>query len=164
MNDLEKIIRNSEYNEKVPSGHKERFKQKHKKRFGINLIKPVLLAASVAAALVFVFTLNPYIEKKQNFVFQPEINLKLEKASDYYELQINSQLTELESLQCEISDSQKDGIMEDIMELNQSCEELETELKDNPDNEHIIHAIIANYETKTEILKLVISELKRTCV
>jgi hypothetical protein len=86
---------------------------------------------------------------------------ELMEAEIFYTSQINTAKEEI----IELSGNDKgllDDINLDMVELDKIFKELKNDLKDNSDNEEVINAMIQNYRIKLEVLKEILTQLKKS--
>jgi hypothetical protein len=140
------------------------FEEKHKIRFSKKLLKYAsvfALVISVSAVVKFGFLTNK--KTADRISNNAQINSEFYETENYYQKNYENGLAELNKMSCKSSDNQKIMVLKDIDDLNESYEELKSELKKNPMDSRIKNAMINNYENKIKLLDLVITELKKNC-
>jgi hypothetical protein len=121
-------------------------------RVEINWWKYVSVAA-VALVLILFGTIvgmqmNSDYSQSQEFV-------EYEKAEQYFSSQVNQKLKTLANFEYDAS------VEEDLRQLDEIYEELRQELmhSENPNKQHLIDAMIMNYQTKISILERVLEKM-----
>ncbi len=83
---------------------------------------------------------------------------ELQETEIYYTKQINKGLKQIQSLK--ISDQkQKTAILSDLNSMDKNYDQLKSDLKNNPDDERLVHAIINHYQVKLEAIDQVINSI-----
>lgn len=78
----------------------------------------------------------------------------------YYQTEINEKLQELKPLL--VNNPQvEDDLMKDLKELDDYCSSLQSDLRDNIDNEQVVDAMIRCYRMKLNILESLSHQLKK---
>jgi vacuolar-type H+-ATPase subunit I/STV1 len=130
----------------------------------ISLRSRVYRYVSIAAIGLVLLTvgglIGSYLTQQQqgdNLTFGA-INEEYEELENFYSQKVNTKVNELKKYRFD------ENIIEDIDELDIAFVELKKELKKQNtdiDNEEIIDEMIANYQTKIEILERVLNRLER---
>jgi hypothetical protein len=168
-NDLEKMIGKyrERFDEDNPSpNHMVSFEAKLQKRFKkSNTFKQqkvfMRIAASIAVLIIgaylsYLIYDNVKRPLKNNIITQT--TSELQETEMYYTKQINKGLEQIKSL--EISDQkQKTAILSDLNSMDKNYDQLKTELKSNPDDERLVHAIIEHYQVKLDAIDQIINSI-----
>ncbi len=145
--------------------HFERFEKKLKKR-SRNLQISVLKYAAVILPILFVLSLvfidNSNSDKAKSISNQ-KYTSELIEVESYFNNKIEKQIEEFENLKCFVNESEKQQILKDLKEIDESIDYLTFEFANNVQNEKIFHAIIVNYKSKEEILDQVLNQIKENC-
>lgn len=170
MKPFDNYIRNNldRFNSDEPlEGHFDRFDQKLDRLSDKRLSgRPVILMLRIAAAVIaislisfaVVMELRTY-SKRANYSYAvkyPELN----EAENYYTMQLNQYYTEIESLKFNNDKKEKKQILNELSDMDRQVKTMKQDLKQNPDDERIVHAIINYYQTKLELMDMIISRTK----
>jgi len=171
MNDeLERLIlnnRNSIQDEEPMEGHFERFEarlQKATKPAPIIKLRSILrVAAIVVFALLAVNQARIWLtpEKKETLSLG-SISPEYREAEFYYTNAIQLGMKQLDMLKTEglISESEQQMMLKEQKEFDLMYQKLLEDLKANPDDERVINAMLEYYQSRMNIISLVISKLK----
>jgi hypothetical protein len=161
MDLLEQKIRNELHEPAEPQkGHLSRFETKLGDRFGnsrsLNWIVPAY-AASIAIALAFSALL--YFSGNQDA--KSELILLLEdeeyaESERYFQQQVEEKIATLKVLEPDISSK-----LMDIMEFDESLNNLKKDLEETPGDERVVEAVINTYMLKLEALDNMVLILKK---
>jgi len=171
MNDeLERLIINNRpsiQNEEPMDGHFERFEarlQKVSKPTSKNHLKLFLrIAAIVVFALLAVNQARIYFfPEKEEVLSLGSISEEYREVEFYYTNSIQSGMNQWEKLKNEglISVTEQQMMQKEQEEFDQMFQKLQEDLKANPDDERVINAMLEYYQTRMNIMNLVISKLK----
>ena len=167
---LENIISENKdfFNDAEPlDGHFGRFEEKLEKEFGKRKKLNFRIVWQVAAAVAFIFlTINQAI-----IFFAPKENQNINLASVspeygeiemYYVSAINSGLLNWNALQNEgiLTAEEKSMLDEELKEFDLTFKNLQEELKANPDDERVINAMIEFYQSKLNVITIIIENIK----
>ncbi len=167
MDPLEKFItqnRNLFDDAEPDPGHFKRFearlRSEERKTYFISS-RPVMLriAASLAVLIAFAF-LFAWSARQNYFGFFPsrpstgQIPEEVRDALSYYDGRVNERLTRIISLEkkCPAGKDISDKARDQIQALDAESNDLKNTLKDNPQNERVIAALIQNQQMKESIL------------
>lgn len=84
------------------------------------------------------------------------MSAELQEAEYYYGELIATKVAQISKL----DQNAGEEVFRDMEALDQAFNELKTDLKDNADNEEVIHAMIDNYKIKLQILEQIIDQLE----
>lgn len=169
-NNLENIISENRefFNDAEPQeGHFDRFEKRLEKEFGKQKKLNIRIIWQVAAAIAFTFlAINQAI-----IYFTPKESLNNNLASvspeygeieTYYVSAINSGLTNWDALQNAgiLSTEEKSMLDEELKEFDSTFKNLQEELKANPDDERVINAMIEFYQSKLNVITIIIENIK----
>ncbi len=153
--------------EEPRDGHFERFQSKlgHSKQFRIKKIayKSMKYAAAVIVLVSLFVVYNQYSSKDKTVIGTNIYVDEFTQATSYYNSLVEKKIEELEMLSCSNGETEKFTIKEDMIDLNNSHSELQSELSKNPENEQVKNAIINNYQMRIDFLDMVIGKLKNYC-
>lgn len=152
MSNIEDIIRsntNSFFNEDPPSGHLDRFQQRllNKNHF----IWPLL---RVAAIIVLVLSVSLALYYQD--VTIGTISSEMAETEMYYQSILDQKLNYVKNV---LNDQQYTSIKQELKVMDKNFLYLKEDLKLNPDDQRIIHAMINNYQLKIELVQQVIDQV-----
>lgn len=170
---LDDLIRNNleSFNEsEPPEGHFSRFESKMRssritglRGFRANFLK-------VAAVVVFIF-LATAVFVREIRMFQTAAGAgyvsstgetELEEAERYYSGLVNDYYSRLSNLDFSGNEQEKNLIMKELIEMDRNVELMKTDLRNSPENEIIINAIISHYQIKLELMDDIITRIEKT--
>ncbi len=150
--------------------HFERFKNRlEKKQAKQKIIMPqkTFSIAAVIAFMLFSAILANLIYKN---VHTDNVKMDFELANsdffeiqNYYQVNFKKELNELEQLNCQNSDLNKNEIFKELQKFEQNQKELESELMQNNKNEIIINAMIMNMQERSDFLNNILNKVKENC-
>jgi hypothetical protein len=170
MNDeLERLILNNResFDENEPfEGHFERFEAKLQKASKPNrriTFGPVLkIAAIVVFALLVVNQARLWLKpEKSETISLGSISPQYREVEFYYTNAIHTGMKQLESFEKEgfISKQEQQTMQQEQKEFDQMYQKLLTDLKANPNDERVINAMLEYYQSRINILTLIINKL-----
>jgi len=157
------------FNNREPlEGHFARFEAKLDREFGKQRKFNFRIVWQIAAAVAFLFlAINQAViyfsPKETPTVSLASVSPEYGEIEHYYVTEINSNLTNWENLK-------KEGVLtpEERVLLNSELEEFDTtfknlqkELKANPDDERVINAMIEFYQSKLNVLTIIMENIKK---
>lgn len=168
--ELERLILNNQHSfqdDEPMEGHFERFKarlQKASKPTRKFDFKPVLkIAAIVVFALLTVNQARIWLtpEKKETLSLG-SISPQYREVEYYYTNAIQLGINQLDKLKKEglINESEQQMMLKEQKEFDQMYQKLLEDLKANPGDERVINAMLEFYESRMNIITLIISKLK----
>lgn len=170
MKTIEEIVRNNKafFEEAEPSnGHFERFNRKLEIRFQVSTPKrsivPYLLRAAVVTLLVTLsslWTWDHFIRPGSSRMTLGQVSPQYKEVESYYIHQVNMMEGEIVNVDLVNNPDQKKMLLNEMKSMDSVYVSLQKELKANPNDERIINAMIEHYQTKLEIMKYVVNQLK----
>lgn len=171
MNDeLERLIldnRHSLEDEEPMEGHFERFEarlQKASKPSRMIYFKPILrIAAIVVFALLAVNQVRIYyFAEKQDALTLGSISPEYREVEFYYTSAIQTGMHQWNKLSSEglISESEQQMMLDEQKEFDRMYQKLQEDLKENPNDERVINAMIEYYQARMNIINLIINKLQ----
>ncbi len=168
--ELERLILNNQHSfqdDEPMEGHFERFEarlQKASKPTRKFNFKPVLkIAAIVVFALLTVNQARIWLtpEKKETLSLG-SISPQYREVEYYYTNAIQLGINQLDKLKKEglINESEQQMMLKEQKEFDQMYQKLLEDLKANPGDERVINAMLEFYESRMNIITLIISKLK----
>jgi len=160
MENLEKRIKDNraKFDDAEPGyGHFERFMQKLSNirpagRFVVPYyvkVAVVLLLVSVSSILFYEMIISARFEKNR-YSFG-KLSPEYREVEDYFIHSITVKYNQLQNLDIE-DKIQKDMIIKEIDDMDKIYQSLSKELKNDPNNERLINAMIRHYQLKLDII------------
>jgi len=171
--DMEKLILdNLDYlnNQEPREGHFERFEEKlNRQRKGRKTLR---IAWQVAAAAVFLFlAVNQVViyltpAQQDEMITLGSVSPEYQEVEFYYTSSIKDGLTRWEQFEKAGLLTHEDQKMMDreLQEFEKVLDELQQELKSNPNDERIINAMLVYYQNKLNVIELIINKLQEVQV
>jgi hypothetical protein len=170
MKTLDEIIRSNRdfFEEREPSeGHLERFNRKLEMRFHAGAVKrsivPYLLKAAVVTLLVTLsslWTWDHFIRPDRNRMTLGDVSPQYKEVENYYIHQVNLMENEIGTVNLSNNPEQMDMLRTEMKSMDSVYVQLQKELNANPNDERIINAMIEHYQTKVEVLTIIVNQLK----
>jgi hypothetical protein len=167
MENLEnKIIRNRPAfdNAEPADGHFDRFARKLDRlrmpgKYSLPYylkVAGLVLLVSVSSILIYQMAMNRYYER--NIYSFGKLSPEYREVEDYFIHTINTKYNALQKIDLKDS-AQKTMIMNELKELDKVYRSLSKELKNDPNNERLINAMIKHYQLKLDILNEMTDQL-----
>ena len=156
MSSIEDIIKNNRssfFDEDPPSGHMERF---HNKLSGNRWLSTLMKIAATVILLLSI-ALALYYQDVDNKLTLESISAELAETENYYQSVINKKLNQLEKI---LNDEQYQTVQLELQAMDKNYLYLQEDLKLNPNDQRIIHAMINNFQLKIELLQQVMDQVK----
>lgn len=170
MKDIELLIRKNKgtFNGFEPSdGHFERFTAKLEahayvapKRVNIT---PYLLKAAAVAILFTIsslWTWEHVVSPDAKRTTLGEVSPEYAQVEKYYVQQVSMIENEIKTIDIVSNEDQNKILMDEFKEMDKMYEELQKDLKANPNDERVINAMIEHYERKVEVMSYILTQLK----
>ena len=168
---LEHIIaENREFfnNAEPKKGHFDRFEAKLDKEFGRKKKFNLKIVWQVAAAVAFTFlainqALLLFTPKEQEKLPLASVSPEYGEIETYYVSAINTSLTNWNTFQKEgiLTAEEKLLFAEEMKEFDTTFKNLQEELKANPNDERVINAMIEFYQSKLNVITIIIDNMKK---
>ncbi|MGE4587435.1 MAG: hypothetical protein AB7D05_08850 [Mangrovibacterium sp.] len=169
----EKIIRENResFEEEPAEGHSERFRQKLDKSAKKKINRRLVLEMAAAVLIIILAgnqirtALQPdHIENKYKESTLPLLPGEYAEAKTYYLNSISQGMTQWKELLREgmIPEKEQQLMETEIREFEQTCARLQKELQASPDDERVISAMLEVYQTRLNIIRLIIQKLKQS--
>ena len=170
MKTIAEIIRNNRnlFEDHEPAeGHFERFRRKleisgNKISFHRSIV-PYLLKAAVVTLLITLsslWTWEHFIRTDRNRMALGDVSPQYKEVENYYIHQVTLMQSEIDTVDLKNNPAQKVILMKEMKSMDSVYVQLQKELKANPDDERIINAMIEHYQTKVEVMTLIVNQLK----
>ena len=163
-----KILRNRAAfdNAEPASGHFDRFvarldqvSQLRRRSLSYYLkVAGILLLVSFSSILIYQMAVNRYFEK--NVYSFGKLSPEYREVEDYFIHTINTKYNDLQKIDMK-DGTQKEMIMKEMKEMDKVYRSLSKELKNDPNNERLINAMIKHYQLKLDILNEMTDQLMK---
>jgi hypothetical protein len=158
MSNIEDLIKNNRstfFEDEPPTGHMERFQKRLIDQK--NYFWPVL---KVAAGILLIFSISFafYYQKLAKDISLSEISSEFAETEFYYKNVLNKKLDQVEK---QLSPQQFLAVKQELNAMEENYHHLKQDLKLNPDDQRIIHAMIHNYQLKIELLQQVLEQVRQ---
>jgi hypothetical protein len=167
---LEEIIRNNTGafdSEKPSATHFQKFLKRlddtHRDIKKERFIRILTHVASVAAVFLLVISIILLQQQSENGKLSQKLPAEVTEIEDYFQFQIESNLRALYS-SLENCPVQKKNLQSCFRELDKSFRTIQNDLKENPDNELVLNALINHYQTKLEIMAQMTRQKDKNCI
>ncbi|MFO7850968.1 MAG: hypothetical protein R6X28_00735, partial [Bacteroidales bacterium] len=148
-------------------GHFERFSAKLEARQAVNpgrvSILPHLLKAAVVAILVTLsslWTWEHVLSPDANRMALGDVSPEYNEVEQYYVQQVNMMEDEIENVWINDDPEEKEMLLQELDDMDKMYEELQKDLKANPNDDRVINAMIEHYQRKVDIMNYVLSQLR----
>lgn len=172
MKDLDDFIMNNAGQfdtEEPPEGHLSRFDDKLQELSGRRRNSRRFLIWKIAASVAFILIVSYFGIQRLNLNnnYQttdrsPLIMSELSEAEEYYNAQLSLYYEKIESLEFNNDKDEKRKVLEELSEMDNNIRMIKQDLRQNPDDERIVYAIINFYQVKIEIMDLIISHAQKS--
>lgn len=170
MKTIDEILRDNKdlFENMEPSeGHLERFRLKLEQRSHPVSIKrsivPYLLRAAVVTLLITLsslWTWEHFISPGSRRMALGDVSPQYKEVESFYIHQVNMMEDEIVTIDFKNNPLQKEMFINEMKSMDSAYIQLQKELKDNPDDERIINAMIGHYQTKIEVMTYIVNQLK----
>jgi hypothetical protein len=169
MENLEnKIIRNRAAfdNAEPAEGHFDRFARKLYRsrqpgRYSLPYylkVAGILLLVSISSIIIYQMAVNRYYEK--NIYSFGKLSPEYREVEDYFIHTINAKYNDLQKIDIK-DNAQKVMMIKEMREMDKVYRNLSKELKNDPNNERLINAMIKHYQLKLDILNDMTDQLMK---
>lgn len=152
-----------------PEGHFERFEARMQrtrhsmaKEFRISVLK-------IAALVVFIFLATAlFVREVRLFqssgaeILSAAGETELEQAEKYYSGLMDDYYGRINQLEFSDDENEKRLLIRELREMDNNVEVMKDDLRNDPDNEIIINAIIGHYQIKLELMDEIITRIENT--
>lgn len=170
MKNIEDLIRDNKvlFDGSEPSdGHFERFQAKLEARSFTASKKvsvlPYLLRAAAVAILVTLsslWTWEHILSPDSKKMTLSEVSTEYSQVERFYVQQVNLMEDEIKALPMGDDPEQKEMLFKEIENMDAMYEDLQRDLKANPDDERVINAMIDHYQKKVDVMNYILSQLR----
>ena len=170
MKTIEEIIKNNKeiWNSGEPSeGHFERFSVKlelrKKAEKKSERIAPYLLRAAVVMLFVTLsslWTWEHFIKQDSKMMTLSDVSPQYREVENYFIHQVNLMENEIKGSIISSDPEQKEILMKELQYMDTVYVELQKDLKVNPNDERVINAMIEHYQSKLDVMTIIVNQLK----
>jgi len=144
-----------------PEGHLTRFYDKLQASGNSGRDRTISLLLKIAAVLVIGFFLSVTLYKGFSLYYSALeddncLNPELCEAEDYYSRQAESYYHRIEKMPFANDPQSHKEILKELRDMDTQVEGMKKDLKENPNDERIIHTIINFYQEKIDLMDLII--------
>ena len=170
MENFDDLIRKKRdyFDDSEPSeGHLERFQAKLEalnylapKRVSV---MPYLLRAAAVAILVTLsslWTWEHLLSPDANKMTLSEVSPEYSEVEQYYVRQVNYMEDEIKAMPLGDDPAQKEMLLKELENMDSVYEDLQKDLKANPNDERVINAMIEHYQKKVDVMNYILTQLK----
>jgi len=167
---IEDLIRENKtfFDGSEPSeGHFERFQAKLEARsytFTKRVrVLPYLLRAAAVAILVTLSSLWSWehiLSPDSKRMSLSDVSPEYGEVERYYVQQVNLMEDEIKALPIDDNGQEKEILLAELESMDDMYEELQKDLKANPDDERVINAMIEHYQKKVDVMTYILTQLK----
>ncbi len=169
MDKLTKIFQDHReaFEEEPVAGHFQRFETKLDQYHALQKPKgnrwPFLKIASVL--IIFLLSANLFLyllPSKSGKVTKGFANKEMNETARFYNVRIHSGILQLKSMADKGIGSNQELVQveKELAEMDQLYDDLRKEYRENPDDERVVNAMIAYYQTKLDIIEKIKSDLQ----
>lgn len=172
MKPLDDYIRNNmeRFNEEEPSnGHFERFEEKLDRLERRRISRPWMAILRIAALVILGLVISyaafrefRIIEQSRENLYSGAIVTELNEAEKFYTTQLNISYNTIQNLRFNNDKDEKKQVLEELSEMDMQVQVMKEDLKQNPDDERIVHAIINFYQVKMEMMDMIIARTQQS--
>jgi len=170
MKDIERLIRENVdfFNSEEPfEGHFERFSARLEARQfvaprRVNITPHLLKAAAVAIMITLssLWTWEHVLSPDANKMTLSEVSPEYREVEQYYVHQVSLMVDEIEGIWINGQPEDKQILIDELEEMDKTYEDLQEDLKANPNDERVINAMVEHYQRKVEVMNYILSQLK----
>ncbi len=148
-------------------GHFERFGEKLTQMEGRRITRPWTVLLKIASVLIlgliisFAAIREIKMLNKNTIIISGSAGPELNEAIQYYSTQFNISYDRIQNLRFNDDQNEKKQVLEEFSEMDKQVQALEKDLKQNPEDERIVHAIINFYQVKIEMVDMIIARTEQ---
>jgi hypothetical protein len=155
--------------EEPDPGHVDRFRNRIHTMILVKRRRTRFILLSAAAILIFGLLLSyaairefGLIEMRLNSLAGDFPNSELNEAEQYYSGQLSIYYNKIQQLRFNNDQAEKNQVLAELSAMDAQVQALKHDLKQNPDDERIVHAIINFYQVKIELMDVIIAHADKT--
>jgi len=171
MKTLDEFIRGNpdQFNSEEPlDGHFERFNAKMnqlKTRRHSYLIPLLRIAAIVLIGVVISYAAIrefKLLKLETTAIFSKTDDPELIEVEQFYTTQLNLAYRKIQNLAFNNDQDEKNQVLQELSEMDGLVQAMKKDLKQNPEDERIVHAIINFYQVKIELMDMIIARTQQS--
>jgi hypothetical protein len=156
-------------NEEPGPGHEDRFKnrlnklhEQHKPGLKVMLFR--IAAILILGIVISFFAVKEFrlIDNQMNNIALDKPNQELNEAERFYTTQLNIYYTRIEQLGFNNDKAEKKKVLQELSAMDEQVQAMKSDLKQNPDDERVMSAIINFYQVKIEMMDVIIARAQKT--
>ena len=156
-------------NEEPGAGHEERFSARLNKIHSTRRPEIKILFIRVAAVLVFGMVISYFAVKEYRLINRQidtitldKPNRELNEAEKFYTMQLNIYYNKIQQLGFNNDKAEKRKVLQELSAMDKQVQAMKYDLKQNPDDERVMSAIINFYQVKIEMMDVIIARAQKT--
>lgn len=172
MKPLDDYIRShlDQFNSLEPQDdHYNRFSRKLERFNAPRRYGPWITLLKIAAVLVIGFVISFTVLREFNFIGSGSSDLsavisdpELSEAVDFYATQLDISYDKIKNLGFNDDPNEKKQVLHELTEMDKQVQAMEQDLKQNPDDERVVYAIINFYQIKIEMMDVIIARAQQS--
>lgn len=172
MKTLDEFIKSNtgHFNEESPQdGHFDRFEEKLDRFDSRRSMKAKMFILKIAAALIIGLFIS--LAAYRTFFNKPaqlsgdyvtNVDAELNEAENFYTSQLDQYKTKIQNLRFNNDQDEKKMVLSEFSEMDKQVRLMKEDLRQNPEDERVIHAIINLYQVKIEMMDMIISRTQQS--
>ena len=155
--------------EEPGSGHEERFKSRLNKLHSTHGTGLKVLIFRVAAVLLLGMVITYFavkefrvINNQINSIAIDKPNRELNEAEKFYTAQLSIYYDKIQQLGFNNDKAEKKKVLQELSAMDEQVQAMKYDLKQNPDDERVMSAIINFYQVKIEMMDVIIARAQKT--
>jgi len=156
-------------NEEPGPGHEERFKSRlntlhNKSRPQLKIMLFRIAAILILVAVISYFAVREFgiIDNQLNRMAIDKPNQELNEAERFYTTQLDIYYNKIEQLGFNNDKAEKNMVLHELSAMDEQVQAMKYDLKQNPDDERVMSAIINFYQLKIEMMDVIIARAQKT--
>jgi hypothetical protein len=172
MKPLDEYIRSNldRFNSEEPlNGHFERFEDKLGRLERRRISQPRMVILRIAALVILGLVISyaairefNLLKQSKDAIYSGTIGSELDEAEKFYTTQLNISYHKIQNLRFNNDKDEKKQVLEELSEMDTQVQAMKQDLKQNPDDERIVHAIINFYQVKMEMMDMIITRTQQS--
>lgn len=144
-------------------GHKARFLEKLETKTGVvsstkkPFWKPFI---GIAASIVLILSLGIFSQEGQAANDLASVSPEMQQTQDFFTISINEELKKLNAEKSPETEALINDALKQIKILESDYDKLKTDLFESGNDKRVIHAMIANFQSRIDILNTVLDQIE----
>jgi hypothetical protein len=150
-------------------GHEDRFRSRLNKFHSYRKPGVQIIILRIAAVLLlgvvisyFAFREFRFIDNEINSITLDKPNQELNEAERFYSQQLSVYYSKIENLGFNNDKAEKKKVLQELTAMDEQVRAMKYDLKQNPDDERVMSAIINFYQVKIEMMDVIIARAQKT--